>query len=72
MGLNKMRLTHLFLIILGTINANDSLSQVTPFPIETYQNQSTTSALSSIANLSGITYNWVANEYVSVHQNSYC
>ncbi len=46
--------------------------KISPLPISSYQNPTTPSALSSVANLSGITYNWVANEYVSVHQNQYC
>lgn len=45
---------------------------VSPLPIESYQNPSATTALSSVANLSGITYNWVADEFITVHQNQYC
>ncbi|MGJ8662619.1 MAG: SdiA-regulated domain-containing protein [Marinicella sp.] len=43
-----------------------------PSFIENYQNPTTTSPLSTVANLSGITFNWIANEYITVHQNQYC
>ncbi len=45
---------------------------VSPLPIDSYQNPNTPAVLSSIANLSGITYNWVADQYITVHQNQYC
>jgi len=40
--------------------------------IEDYQSPGDLTVLSSVANLSGITYNWVADQYVTVHQNQYC
>ncbi len=45
---------------------------VSPLPISSYQTPGEVTALTTTANLSGITYNWVADEYITVHQNQYC
>ena len=43
-----------------------------PYELDSYTNASGFSALTSIPQLSGITYNWDADEYITVHQDSYC
>lgn len=48
------------------------LSSAAPFPLSNYQNPTPNSQLSTEFNLSGITYNWIAEQYVTVHQNKYC
>ena len=45
---------------------------LSPFSLEQYSNPTAVSALTSNSNLSGITYNWITNEYITVHQSSYC
>lgn len=49
-----------------------ALMNASPLPIESYQNPTVITALSSVSNLSGITYNWAADEYITVHQSQYC
>ena len=49
------------------------LSQaLSPDDLSSYQDPAPFTALTSIVNLSGITYNPVADEYITVHQNKYC
>ena len=45
---------------------------IVPFPLENYENPTEVTQLTEQVNLSGITYNWIADEYITVHQNSYC
>ncbi|TDR20492.1 SdiA-regulated domain-containing protein [Marinicella litoralis] len=62
----------LILLVLLGAPIHHSATNASPFPIENYQNPNDMVAWSSVANLSGITHNWVADEYVTVHQNQYC
>lgn len=43
-----------------------------PLALSQYQNPTDFADLTSIANLSGITYNPIAQEYISVHQDKFC
>lgn len=49
-----------------------SIQASTPYALSDYQNPTDFVALTSFTNLSGITYNWIADEYITVHQNRYC
>jgi len=45
---------------------------VAPYPLSQYSNPTDNSQMTTEYNLSGITYNWISNEYITVHQNKYC
>jgi len=59
-----------WLILFLTIQAN--AETIAPFVLSNYKNPTKVTQLTEEVNLSGITYNWIADEYVTVHQNKYC
>ncbi len=58
------------MILLFSMNSYSAI--LAPFALSNYLNPTDVGQLTASSNLSGITYNWVANEYITVHQNSYC
>ena len=48
------------------------VTALSPYSLDQYTNPTAVTSLTSISNLSGITYNWITNEYITVHQSSYC
>ena len=59
-------------IFLFFISTNINAGAVAPYDLGNYNNPTEVTALTSVANLSGITYNPIANEYITIHQSSYC
>lgn len=70
MKLAKLTMLLMLIGMIGSPNATGG--NVSPLPLSSYQNPTTPSTLSSVTNLSGITYNSAANQYITVHQNQYC
>ncbi len=66
----------IILIHLPFLGHSENKQQVnnskSPQSLSNYQNPTDFADLTSIANLSGITYNPIANEYLTVHQDKFC
>ncbi len=62
----------LFAVMFVVLMSQAGGINVSPLPLSHYQNPTSAASLSSVANLSGITYNWIADQYITVHQNQYC
>lgn len=59
-----------WLLLMLTLQVNAEI--LAPFALNNYSNPTAVTQLTEEFNLSGITYNWIADEYVTVHQNKYC
>ena len=59
-----------WLLLMLAIQVNAQI--IAPLALNNYSNPTDITQLTEEFNLSGITYNWIADEYVTVHQNKYC